>query len=305
MSGLASDAFPKAAFDGVEFSYSTVSVKGGIRHAIHEFPHSPGGEIEKMGRRPYVITFTAQMHDVPGSNMEKEYPDAYPTNLRRLREKFEKELTGDCVVPTVGTIKAVATSWTQTFEAHVGSGETFSLEFIEDQDAATLAASVDELGGAVAMFEASDELFAQQELAKLKLAATAGLFQKINDAVTAVQGVIGQADAYSRLVEGKIQAVVNLCAFADSTLAELQDPSNHLVVTALKDLWLASTQLAENVIESRVAIREWVTPKIMTVGQIASNRYGSTERTVDILQLNAFDDAFAIPAGTVVRYLAA
>lgn len=305
MSGTPADAFHKAAFDGIEFPYSTVSVKGGLRHAIHEFPHSPGGEIEKMGRRPYVISFTALMHDIPGSMLEKEYPESYPTKLRRLRDKFDAELTGDLMVPTVGKISAVATTWTQTFDTHVTSGETFSLEFVEDQDLATLVPAVDELGGYAAMIEANDLLFGLSELAKMKLAATAGLFQQINDAVTAVQGVFGQADAWSRLVEGKIQAVVNLCSFADSTLTEMQDPSNHLVVTALKDLWLASNQLAENVIESRVAIREWTTPKIMTVGQVAANRYGSTERTVDILQLNAFDDAFAIPAGTLVRYLAA
>lgn len=304
MSGTVADAFPKAAFDEIEFFYTNLSVKGGIRHAIHEFPHTAGGEIEKMGRRPYVISFTAPMHDIPGSALEKEYPNAYPTKLRQLREKFEQELTADLVVPTVGTIKAVATTWSQTFDAHSPSGEIFSLEFIEDQDAAGLVASVEEIGGAMAVVEMGDELLAQQLLANLKLEATLSLFQQINDLVTGIQGLIGQADAFSRLIEGKIQGLVNLCAFADDQLAEMQDPSNHLVVDALKDLWLAAQQLGENVAESRQTIRTFTVPKVMTVGQIAARLYGSTERTVDILQLNGFDDAFAIPAGTPVKYVA-
>lgn len=307
----AANAFAKASFGGgvpgpgaVEFAYSELTVKGGIRHALHEFPHSPGAEVEKMGRKAYVITFTCTFHRVPGSELDKQYPELYPTRLRQLREMFEKEITAELVVPTIGTIKAVATSWTQTKRAQETTGEEVSLEFVEDQD--TTRAFDDQTSdyGMSKMAEANDALLAAAALADFKKGTTQSIFQDINDAITSVQAVFGQADAYSRLVEGKIQAVVNLCSFADSQVDELQDPTNHLVVDALKDLWLAAQQLAANVVESRMQLREYKVPRLMSVGQIATTLYGSSDRAVDLLQLNAFEDALSVPAGFLVIYLA-
>lgn len=304
MSGTPADAFPKAAFDGIEFFYSEVSVKGGARHALHEFPHAAGAEIEKMGRKPYTITFHAQMHDVPDSDLAREYPDLYPTRLRQLRERFEVELTSDLVVPTVGTIKAMAINWTQRFDAKTPSGESFDLEFIEDQESATLTDVVVELGGTPAILEANDTAQALAAIADFKKQATLGFFQQLNDLVTAFEGIAGQADAFSNLVAGKLEGIANLISTADSTLEELQNPVNHQVVNALKDLWLAARETADNIIETRQSVRQYTVPRVMAIGQVAAEIYGDAQRGVEILQLNAIDDAFAIPAGTVLRYVA-
>jgi prophage DNA circulation protein len=257
-----------------------------------------------MGRRPYVFTFSCDFHDVPGSALARAYPNLYPGNLRLLREKFEKEITEDLVVPTIGTVAAVATSWSQSFSARFSSGESVTLEFIEDQDATKKGDSVELDSGIAAMADANESLLAAAALADALKPTTQSVFQDINDAITKVQAVFGQADAYSRLVEGKIQAVVNLCAFADSQLEDLQDPVNHLVLSALKDLWLASQELAENFIETRQQLREYRVPKRMSVQQVASTLFGTTERTMELLQLNAFEDALSIPPGTVVVYVA-
>jgi prophage DNA circulation protein len=298
------DAFPRAAFDAVEFPYSEVTVKGASRHAIHEYPHTAGGEPEKMGRRPYMISFRGVFHDVPGSDMWRDYPRLYPDRLRQLRDKFDKELTADLVVPTVGTIKAFATSWAQKFDVRVSSGETFDLEFLEDQQSATLVDFALEYASMTVIRETNDSLQIAAALADFNKVATVGLFQKINDAVTAVQAVSGQADAYARVVEGKIQAVVNLCAYADAALEEMQDPVNHLILNALKDLWLASKELAENIVDTRQDIREYRLPKVMSIGEVSNTLFGTTERGWDILQMNAIEDAFAIPAGTLLKFVA-
>lgn len=296
----AANAFAKAAFGGVEFAYVDVVVHGGTRYALHEFPHSPGAEVEKMGRRPYTVTFTLTMHRIPGSELDKQYPDLYPTRLRKLREMFEKEITDDLVVPTIGTIKATAVTWTQTFNSNSPTGEHVQVEFIEDQDTEKAFDDQSTDYGPQKMAEANDALLAAAALADFKKANALGVFQQINDAVTLVQGVMGQADAYSRMVEGKIQAVVNLCAFADSSLDDLQHPENHLVLDALKDLWLASQQLAANVTQKRAGLLHYNVPKQMTLNQIASTLGSSPE---DLLQLNSFDDSLAIPAGTLVVYV--
>jgi prophage DNA circulation protein len=302
---LPSDAFPRASFDGVEFPYSEVSVKGGIRYSIHEFPHANGGEPEKMGRKPYVITFKTTMQSILGSDLEREYPDAYPTGMRLLREKFEIQLSAALVVPTIGKIRAVATDWIQRFDAKAPSGESFDIEFLEDQESIFLTSGASGLASsAAAAAEINDELAAAAALAEFKKEQTLSVFQQINDAVTAVQGAVAMGDAFARVVEGKIRAVVSLCAFADSSLEELQNPQNHLVIAALKDLWLAHVELADNVIETTQTIREWTVPTKMAIGAVSSRLYGTSERGGEILQLNGVDDAFAIPAGTVLRYVA-
>jgi len=295
----AANAFAKAAFDGIEFAYIDVAVKGGTRFAVHEFPHSPGAEIEKMGRRPYIVIFTCTFHRIPGSELDKQYPELYPTRLRQLRERFEKELTAELVVPTIGTIKATCTSWNQTFNSNSPTGEAVQLEFIEDQDSDKAFDDQSTDYGAAKMAEANDSLLAAAALADFKKATTQSIFQDINDAVTAVQGALALGDAYNQMVVGKINAVINLCNYADGQVEEMQHPENHAVLDALKDLWLNSKQLAMNVAEKRSTLLSYNVPKVLTLSQVASNLSVTVE---SLLQLNAFDDSLAIPAGTVVIY---
>lgn len=292
--------FPKAAFAGIEFPYETIQIKGGIRHTLHEFPHAPGAELEKMGRRAYVVTFRTYFHDLPGSSLARQYPDLYPRRLQLLRQQFDAETTDKLVIPNVGTIKACATNWTHILESRIVSGESAEFEFTEDQEAAMLDRVVRDAASKQALIEANDRLFMATALADFKKESTQSIFQDISDAVTSVQGVFGQADAYSRMVEGKLQAVVNLCSWADGQLTEMQDPVNHLVLDAIKDVWFAAKSLAENVTQTRSPLRKWSVPKKMPIGEVSICLYGTTERGVDIMNLNAIDDPLAIPAGTVL-----
>lgn len=296
----AASAFAKASFNDVAFPISNISVRGAIRVAQHEFPHSPGAEVEKMGRKPYVIGFTCPFHYLPGSELDKQYPELYPTKLRTLREFFEKELTGNLVIPTIGTIPAVATTWTQTFNAQVSSGEQVELEFIEDQDATKSFDDQTLDYGVTKMVEANDQLLAAAALAQSKQLIS--LTQAINDAVTAVQSVAGMADAMSAVVKGKIEAVKDLCAVADSTSDDLQHPANHGILEALKQVWLAAVKLADNITQTQKQLLIYTTPRLMAVNEIAMAKYGSSARSVEIMQLNNFVDALAIPPATAVVY---
>lgn len=299
--GTAAVEFSKAAFDGIEFPYTNLTVKGSIRYAKHEFPHSPGAEIEKMGRNAYEIAFSAWFHDIPGSALARAYP-SLSSRLEQLRERYEKELTADLVVPTVGTIKAVCVEWEQKFDPKTTSGQTFELKFIEDQDVLTLRNTVD-LGGLEAIQEKSDALFAAAALADFKKQNAIGFFQQLNDAITAVQGFFGQADAMSRLVEGKIRALDQLISWGDAQVDELQNPTNYLVVNALHDLWGSVRAMQENIVEAREEIRLYKVPRKMSVNQISTAIYGSSERGFELMQLNDFKDTLEVQAGTDVRYL--
>lgn len=301
--GSVANAFPLAAFEDIEFPYSDLQVKGGIRFAKHEFPHSPGAEIEKMGRHPYEITFAAWFHDIPKSAIEKQYPGLY-SRLERLRVLFEKEITGNLVVPTVGTIKAVATTWTQRFNPQSPSGETFEITFIEDQDTAELRPNVVDLADAQALEDSFDSLAAAAAIADFKSVAAKGFFQQLNDAVTGVLAIFGRADAMSRVIEGKLRALEQLISTMDTQIEEMQHPSNHLVVEALKDVWKATRDLQENVVGTTQTIRTWTTETPMTLNQIAIKLYGTTEKGFELLQINSFKETNPVPAGTDVKYIA-
>lgn len=308
--GSASASFPKASFDGIEFPYEDIQLRGGLRHTIHEFAHVPAGELEKMGRRPYVISFKALFHDIPGpvgfpTIIEREYPDLYPKRLNELRAKFDKETTADLVIPNVGKIKACAVIWNQRFDARTPSGESLDLEFVEDQEVDDFVKNEIDQGTSIAVFEANTTAQALAALADFKKEETLSVFEQIGDAVEAFQAALEVSDIFSSVIAGKLEGIANLCSYADSQVQEMQNPQNHLVVNALKDLWLAAQQLGQDVAETRRTIRVYNVPKLMAVGQIASTLYGDSSRGVDILQLNAFEDALAIPAGTPVRYLAA
>jgi len=299
---VAASKFPKMRFDDVEFPYTDLSVKGGIRETEHEFPHSPGAEIEKGGRKAYRISVTALFHDIPGSALDEQYPNLYPNRLQLLQEKFEKELTAELVVPTIGTMKCVATTWTRDFNAKEPTGEAVKLEFVEDSNTAEAFDLKTLSFGVSKVLAANDALLAAVALADFKSTLGQSIFQDINDAITEVQGALDTADAYSRLVAGKFEAVANLCSTADAYVSELQDPMNSAVLDALKDVWASAQDLAENVVETRSPLLKWRVTRKMSVNQIAMTLYGSTDRTMDILQLNAFEDALEVPAGFLVTY---
>lgn len=303
MSELAADTFPKASFAGIEFAYTSLSVKGGLRHTIHEFTHTPGGELEKQGRKAYSIRFRAVFHDLPGSDYARAYPDAYPSSMRLLRKNFEEEVTANLVIPTIGTIKACATDWTSTFDpGSARTGEVFDIEFTEDSDRDLLADIEIELGSPAAMADLNDALINAMKAAFLA-EQSLSLLQKINDAVTAVLAIAGRADAYARLVEAKIRAVDSLCQQAVDGLDDLQNPQNHLVANALKDLALNARALGERVAAVEATIKQITLKSTMSVSALSTILYGTSERGFELLQLNPIEDALAIPAGFVVKYM--
>lgn len=291
------ETFQKASFGGVSFPILRVSVKGGIRHYEHEFPHSPGAEIEKMGRKPYTVSMSAFFHDVPESRLAEEYPNLYPDGLHSLRAMCEEEKTNPLVIPNLGTLQAVATEWRNTFDFTSSlSGEAVEFEFIEDQERDRIFEGLEFGRG-----QLERKNFQLQALMNTKLPEPPSIFQAINDAVTAVLAVQGLADAFSKVLESKLLQVASLCQQADQMLM-LQVPENFAILEAMKEVWRSAVDLVEDILGHRSPIVSWTVPSLMTVGQIAIDRLGSSDRGVEILQMNPIEDAFAVPAGTIIRY---
>lgn len=287
------DHLPPASFDGIEFPVRRVEVTGALRHHVHEYPHSPGGEQEPLGRRLYSIRMTALFHAT-----FKRYPGLWPQRLDALRGRFEIEKRAELVIPTIGAIQARAVQWRTVMEAKVQSGEDAEIEFLEVQTSPFLISALAKaLPGDVG---AAHDAF-EEEAAKMPYRPD--IFDSIRDAANAILAFRDQAELYGMWLESKLLGLAALCAEADGALDILQDPQWYRVLDALHELWAQANELARNVTGKRSEPRFYVVPSVMAVGQVSTAIYGDATHAVELLQLNDFDDAFAIKAGTRVRYM--
>lgn len=291
------DGLQRCQFGGIYFPVEEVSLIGTQRHHIHEFPHTPGGALEKLGRRPYIIRIVPVFDDGITTYTKDNGLPLYPDGLERLRLLYEEETTSSLTLPTLGTIQAFMTNFSQRMVASLRSGERCEFEFVEDQSSRFL------LEDLVVVSTAGIQ---DQAKTLLDLSADAGMTDSILDKIQAaagkVQALLGQADFYATLFEAKVLALVDLCAQADRIVSGFQDPLNHNVLEALKELWASSISLSENIAGKTSKISKYVTPKLMTIQDVSSAVYGTTTQSFDILQLNDVEDAFAIPAGVTMKY---
>ena len=294
--------FPFASVTGINFPYSNITIKGGIRHHVHEYPHSPGGDVEKLGRKLYVFRFRIPFPNLPGSKLEQQFQGLFPDRLKNFLALFDRQATAILVVPSIGSMTCVATDWDGTADmATALSGEEWTFEFIEDVDQASVVKAIPNLG-VHAMANAVEDLQAKN----LKAGLNPSLFDKLQDAVNEVLGILGEADLYSRLAAGKVEGIADLCGKLDRELKELQDPMNSPVLEALKDVWANAVDLAENIPGVQGGqLLTFRVPKVMSIGQVATRLYGSADRGTDIMQINPIEDPFAIPAGFQISYVAA
>lgn len=295
------DTLPRASFNGVEFAWDDLSIRSSLRHHVHEYRHTGGGALEKQGRSLYRIRF-AGWFDEQLASLKKPFKGNYPEGLYAIRTMFENEETHDLVVPTLGTIKACLVEFEQRSTPEKNrSGERAELAFIEDQSSKFLVESLfidlTSSGLPSAMTGILDTA--------TSLKVPTNIFDDITDAVNGVLAIRDTADMYSQLAAAKVLGLANLLGEADRTLDALQDPTNHALLEAVKVLWAQTNELAKNVTGNQAAIHTKTTPRRMTIQEVSVWIFGRSDRSFDILQLNEFDDALAIPGGTSVRYFEA
>lgn len=290
------DQLQRASFFEIPFPVKSVHIRGRLRRHEHEYLRVPGALNEKLGRGLYMI----EMEAVFDANI-KGYGRLWPNSLGQLREIYEQELTGDLVVPTIGTIPAFITEWDQTAEmGRVRSGETLRIPFLEDQtelfltkallnvEQKALASSADKFQATRANFELS--------------AADRNLFDQIQDAANEVLAARDQVQLYGGLAAAKVAFATELMKEADRTAEALKRPENHELLDALAELWDALIDFGRNLAESPRGARTYTVPRLMSVSDIASAIYGSTERANEIMLNNNLADPFAVPAGEVIIY---
>ena len=285
------DSLQRARFEDVVFPVTDITVSGGLRDHVHEYPHSPGGAPEKLGRKLYTFKLTC-----PFLQGFSGYPNLWPEGLDQLRQICEEERTEDLTIPTLGTIKAYATSWTEKAVSGNRSGVMVDLEFREDQSSAYLLTQmidIDQSNVAGALTALNTEL------AKTNLG---DFFSSIKDAANSLLAVKDQAELYANVIEAKAAGLSQLCQQADELLHPLDNPVNFRVLSALHDLWRSSNKLNADALKLAIPTTPFVTASLMSVADISTAIYGDTSHAVDLMRGNTLADPLSVPPGTLIKY---
>jgi prophage DNA circulation protein len=291
------DRLGQPTFDGIAFPIMSYRLVGAQRKKVHTYPHVNSGKPEKLGRECYVV----QVQALFDTSLDARYPGAFPEILNQLLAKFEAGLTGPLFLPTRGTIQAFCEGWTVEMSSAVRSGERADLTFLEDDEAGFSVNDFSVFGANVATKALT--------LAELRAAydaelapADKSLFDGIDDAVNQVRAVQGAAELSSQLVLAKLERLSSLCAEVEDGVALVQDVRAWPLLEATKELWSTAANAANDIANQGVPMRTYTTPTLMALPLVSLAIYGDSARGSSLLDLNFFEDAFAIPPGTKVLY---
>lgn len=297
----AHDNLPRSQFGSIIFPGEAHVVDGEYRHHIHEYPHSPGGAPEKLGRKLYRVQVRAPFH-----NTFPAYPNLYPEGMNTMRGYFEQGVTLPFTHPTVGTFPAFITRWRQSKSAKVRSGETVDFDVLEDQGPSFALTDTVVQAGPTALQPTADQLASDLEQVRAQLTLShndISVFDALQAAVSAVLAVQDTKQLYSNLFAAKIEQTISLCQQLDASM-NLQDPRAWPLVDDIQAIWVQAQRISNDLHQTNLTLQHYTVPFTMPVLQIAINLYGDASRQGDILSLNSnkIDDPLRVPAGTDIQY---
>ena len=218
---------PNASFGGIAFPYEDYSVKGSLRHHVHEYPNRPGGDVEPLGRKLYEIAFTCSWHvNLIG------WPGLIPGTLRAIRQLCETGSTYPLVVPDIGTIQAKAIEWPYSLSVKALSGAKITLKFLEHAQQTALVQPVQ----SVSLDSLQSAAAALLVVAEADPSFTMSLLDDIIDALAAVVALLGIAEVGDMIVQRRLSALMSACqAFCE--LPVCRPPRRYALVMAVRDVW--------------------------------------------------------------------
>lgn len=287
------DSFAKASFAGTAFPYTKLSIHGGLNHHVHSYLHRPGAEIEPLGRKPYEFTFHCEFHTTM-----RAWVRAYPELLSTLFGIFDTEVTADLVVPNVGTVRAKAIKWTRDLTAKIRSGEPAEFVFLEDAQTQLLATAPVAFSMAAVPIQAAvlSDLLVQQGQDPSLLDVLLGL-------IADLLALRDQIELMGAIIAMKAEQIMDACA-ALERLFTFDDPLAWPVLDALRDVWASANTVSVDALRRSLPLDSFFVPRVMTVSEVSIAVYGDTEHALELLQLNAFNDAMRIPPGALVKHYA-
>jgi hypothetical protein len=289
------DQLGRLAFDGITIPYQRIKIRGGVRDHVHEYPKVPGGLAEPLGRKLYEISITARIDEGIARAGGYYRGRNLITNANVLMGKFEREEVGPLHLPNIGEIRAKATSWERDLDVKIRSGELFDMQFREDGDAAHLTAATLHITSPTTIAQHLGAVEARSPTPQ------PDLLKSLVDAVNSVLAYRDQADMYQTVFAAKIEGLLALCREIDSALSELNDPLNHELLESLQNLW-AAIRSAGAQARFETEMGTFITPRDMDCAAISIAIWGDTAHARDVLSLNALEDPYNVPAGTVIKF---
>lgn len=302
------DQFQPFSFAQIPFPYETYSITGGIRKHKHEYPHSPGAAVEKLGRELYEIHVSVNFT----AGLVKQPYEELLNSLAALRSTFEDQTTDALVIPHIGTIQACADKWTETARNTNRSTIKAELTFYEDLNSALSLLDTVTISTAAIQELSIDFANAVVGITPQPVTNTFGiphqgpntlnLFQAISALAVSISGIKDQQELYGALVKSKIDGLKALFQRADRQEPSLNDPDNWQVLDAMHALWKAVLDLEVDLQNTGFRAQLYVTPSVMSISQVSYAIYGNTLASAQLLQLNAIDAPLRIPAKTQLVY---
>lgn len=291
---------PQTQYGDVIFPAESHVVHGSGRKHIHEYPHSPGGAPEKLGRGLWNVTIKGLFHST-----FRNYPDLYPNGMNKIRRYYELQQTLTLVHPSIGSFPAFIVDYRQSKTARVRSGETLDLEFLEDQQTAFLVSATAQTSQATIIVWSQNvaDLMALIRPQLQLRPKDIGLFTSLQNAANAVLAIKDTAALYGNLLAAKVDQLASLCAQVDA-LPAMQDPRAWPIVNALHELWSQTVKLANDLLGRRVSLQKYIVPRTASLTIISGDLYGDTLHSSDLYALNStrITTPLAVPAGTELRY---
>ncbi len=281
---------PHASFGAIQFPVTKVSVKGGARQHTHEYPKSPGGAPEKLGRKLYTISIDAVFD---AGLLPPWDENLWPGALSELFDLFDTQVTADLMIPTVGMIKAFCTTWSKEMEVKsMRAGEKAQLEFLEDQSGAFLYEGIINVRTGTMVEQAK----------RLSAAAAAstkpGIFSAALAALRAIQTSIDRMEMYGRVLEAQVQQA--LYAFEDLASNFMFDsPANAQMLEDVLAAWEMVLKLQTDLLfQQSNPLVNYITTRDMSVGDVSADYYGNVDQAVNIMRMNDLADPLRIPRNT-------
>jgi hypothetical protein len=285
------DTYERASWNGIEFPFSSISIKGSLDHYVHKYLHRPGGEVENLARHLYEFKFDCDIH-----NRYRKYPNIIP-DLGRLISLCEAGETHELVLPGFGRFQTKAISWDTRIVATVRSGHPVSFTFIEDSTAEFTAFTLtstrasNSLPQIATIFKQEADRLGRPDLGNK-------LVISVNNYITARNA----ADVTTGLTPVSINSVTGTCRTISSD-SVFQSPKSTKASLVLQEAWSTAISIAESNPLSPVTANRYTVPFATSVMKLAMQFYGRSDKAASILAINNFSDALRIPAGSVINFI--
>lgn len=285
------DTYERASWNGIEFPFTSISIKGSLDHHIHKYLHRPGGEVENLARHLYEFKFDCDIH-----NRYRKYPNII-SDLGRLISLCEAGETHELVLPGFGRFKVKAIAWDTRIVATVRSGHPVSFTFLEDSTAQFTALTLvatrasNSLPQIATIFKQEADRLGRPDLG--------------NQLVVAVNGYVSArntADVTTGATPVSISSVTNTCKSISADSA-FQDPRSTRASLVLQEVWSTAITIAESNPLSPTPANRFTVPSPTSVVKLAMQFYGRSDKAAMLLTINNFSDALRIPAGSVINVL--